>query len=350
MTGFLTLLLIAAPLLAQVSGDTRMHRGDDLRWADPAFDDRGWEIVGQRQVRPSADSAENRLWLRMRVTVPADPAVVLVYRCPCEVFLDNVRLGATGNLDLPRPDTTGELRVFPIPSTLAGRVAVLAVRQYHPPGIEASLGFVAWQRIRLTAVRNVGPVAEEVRQSTEFPYIFRLGFLLLALGGLLAAAAGQRRDPLVLGLFVYVFSQSSMSVLPLFMPLPYADNLAWIWLMGMGIIPALVFVQWQLAGLPVKRGWTIAALAVYLAFRGPWTAGLFLAKPAAWTLLAVGLFLVPSLVGLVMLGCAARDAWGRSGWPLRILLLAGPATAVLNLSTRLSAQGWIPSFTLPLGA
>ncbi len=350
MTRFSTLLFLAAPLFAQVSGDTRVHRGDDMRWADPAFDDRGWEIVGQRQVRPIEDSAENRLWLRSRVTVPAqEPAAVLVYRCACEVFLDGVRLGATGNLDTPRPVATGDTRVFPIPVDLAGRSAVLAVRQYHPPGIEAAHGFATWQRIRVLAVHDVGPVTEVIRQSVETPYFVRLMFLWVALGGLLAAATGQRRDAMIVAMLAYVFAQSAMTVLVLF-PLPsHADTWAWIWLFGMGVIPSLLLVQWQLAGLPLRRTWLATALVAYLVFRVPWTAGLFLAKPASWSPLAVAVFLVPSLVTLALMAYAAVKAWGRSGWLVRLLLSAGGATVILNFSTRLSAQGWLPALLLPLG-
>ena len=95
-------LMVAALLPAQSLDDARMKRGDDMRWADPAFDDRGWETVRHRRVRPMEDAKENRFWLRMRVTVPeagpaGEAAVVAVIRCPCEVFLDGIRLGATGD-------------------------------------------------------------------------------------------------------------------------------------------------------------------------------------------------------------------------------------------------------------
>ncbi len=346
----LLLWLVALPLLGQPDGETRLHRGDDLRWADPAFDDRGWETVARHQVRPIADAAENRLWLRTRVTVPADePAAVLVYRCACEVFLNGVRLGATGDLDVPRPDATGHLRVFPIPPELGGRTAVLSVRQYYPPGIEAAHGFAFWLRVRVLTIRDVAAAAWAIRQTVEMPYLVRFMFLVLALGGLLSAATGQRRDGLLLSMLGYVFAQSAMTVLVLF-PLPsYADNWGWIWLFGMGVIPALVLVQWQLAALPLRRGWVAAAVVGYLVFRLPWTAGLFLAKPASWTPLSVAVFLVPSVVTLGLDVYAAVKSWNRSPWLVRVLLVAGTATVMLNFSTRLSAQGWLPAVTLPLG-
>lgn len=45
MRRHLLLMLTAAMLPAQSLQDARMARGDDKRWAGPAFDDRGWETV-----------------------------------------------------------------------------------------------------------------------------------------------------------------------------------------------------------------------------------------------------------------------------------------------------------------
>lgn len=177
----IALLLLTSTLWAQSLQHARMARGDDPRWADPAFDDSHWTTVGRRQPRPMQDATENRLWLRMRVTLPAqEPAAVWVFRCPCEMFLDGVRLGATGNLNLPRPDASGEVHVFPIPPSFAGRSALLAVRQYHAPGIGAATGFPGWLQVRIVPVRGIGGGVERIRWTIMSPYWIRFGVLLLA--------------------------------------------------------------------------------------------------------------------------------------------------------------------------
>jgi serine phosphatase RsbU (regulator of sigma subunit) len=48
---------------------------------DPAFDDRAWPRVRDSVFRPE-DAVQNRLWLRMRVEIPAEPAVVLTRSSP----------------------------------------------------------------------------------------------------------------------------------------------------------------------------------------------------------------------------------------------------------------------------
>ncbi len=338
MRKLLLFSLMATALPAQSLNDALMARGDDPRWADPVFDDRDWETVGHRRVRPMEDAKENRLWLRMRITVPAgEPAAVAVFRCPCEVFLDGIRLGATGDLNAARPLTTDELTVFPVPAALAGRSVVLAARLYQPPGREVASGLIAATSIRLLPVREVGRVAAQI-QDYKFPIVVRVIFLLLALGGLLAAAIGQRNDPLILGMLCYMCSQLAVAALILFSPMNSADDFAWMWLSAILASPALVFVQWQLAGLPIQRNWAAALLAGYLVLRIPWQMGLFLAKPQPWTPLAVSVYLIPSVIAIGMATYAAARGWGRSPRPVRFLLATVVTTSAIHIIGRLAAQ------------
>ena len=102
------------------------------------------------------DTATNRLWLRMRVEVPAEPTVVLTRMCSCEFYLNGVRIGAAGNLDVPRPTATKGFRSFVIPASTAPGPALLAVRQYHQPGVEAVTSFRIAQAIRVVESREAG--------------------------------------------------------------------------------------------------------------------------------------------------------------------------------------------------
>ncbi len=343
MRKLLLFSLMAMALPAQSLNDALMARGDDPRWADPVFDDRDWETVGHRRVRPMEDAKENRFWLRIRVTVPdGEPAVVAVFRCPCEVFLDGIRLGATGDLNAARPRTTEEFTIFPVPAALAGRSVVLAARLYLPPGREASSGPIPGTRILLLPVRDIG-VAAQLQEDYEFPHVIRSIILLLALGGLLAAAIGQRNDPLILGMLCFVCSQLAHATLLLSQPMNSADITAWGWLTIMPVLPALVFLQWQLAGAPIRRTWSVAALALYLVLWTPWQVGLFLEKPQPWTPLAVSVYLVPRVMALGMATYAAARGWGPSSRTVRFLMAAVVTTLAINVISRLAGQqGWIP--------
>ena len=84
----LMLFLLALPLLAQnalyldLSGPWRVHRGDDLRYAQPDLDDRDWPTVTVplpfnplRGRRP-----DEGLWLRHAISLPTgtDPSRLAV--------------------------------------------------------------------------------------------------------------------------------------------------------------------------------------------------------------------------------------------------------------------------------
>ena len=56
--------------LASPQPTVRYQFGDNLRWADPAFDDSSWPVA-QNGLVPSRSRDTNRfLWVRMRVPVP----------------------------------------------------------------------------------------------------------------------------------------------------------------------------------------------------------------------------------------------------------------------------------------
>ncbi len=127
------LLALGASLVGQNIQDARMQRGDDKRWADPAFDDRGWTQVRDVVFR-SEDAATNRLWLRMRVEIPAEPAVVLASMCSCEFYLNGVRIGATGDLDLPRPAASTRVHSFVVPASIPPRSSPVGRAAVPPTG------------------------------------------------------------------------------------------------------------------------------------------------------------------------------------------------------------------------
>src|SRR5687767_6764460 len=83
--------LAALPVFAHVES-VKVHAGDDLRWADPAFDDSSWTRRG--------DSIETWSWARYKVRVPErtlDP-VIGVESATMEVYVEGRLIGRHGRL------------------------------------------------------------------------------------------------------------------------------------------------------------------------------------------------------------------------------------------------------------
>ena len=113
----------------------RFHVGDDLHWADPAFDDSQWEVL-----RPDASwGAQGHrgytgyAWYRLRVEVQGSGPALEIFLPAVddnyEVFSDGVRIGGYGgfpphaHLGNANPGT-----MFPLPALRGSASRVLAVR------------------------------------------------------------------------------------------------------------------------------------------------------------------------------------------------------------------------------
>ena len=62
------LLFLAIPAFAQIQS-AKFHYGDDLRWADPDFDDSAW-IDANSTIDIYAHLLETFSWVRLKVVVP----------------------------------------------------------------------------------------------------------------------------------------------------------------------------------------------------------------------------------------------------------------------------------------
>ena len=108
MKRFLLLSLLALPLCAQYPAGAVFQRGDDPRWADPNFDDRQWVKQSEYRANSYNDYLQNRSWMRARITIPAGgPAVIVSQHCPCEFYVNGLRVAAIGDLNQDRPHTPG---------------------------------------------------------------------------------------------------------------------------------------------------------------------------------------------------------------------------------------------------
>ena len=180
MKRFLLINLLALPLAAQYPAGAVFQRGDDPRWADPNFDDRQWVKQSDYRANSYDDYLQNRSWLRARVTIPAgEPAVIVSQHCPCEFYVNGLRVAAIGDLNQARPHTPPGIRIFPLPAGIPPGEAVFAVRRYNPPGLEsvsplvASAGHPApWldgREVALTAGLPLGIVAHAEFDESSVP-------------------------------------------------------------------------------------------------------------------------------------------------------------------------------------
>jgi len=180
--------------LAPLDGPWRFHTGDDPTWADPAFDDSGWESV-DLTAPPGAHDPDVGLsgyvpgwsarghagykgyaWYRLHLAVIAPAGSTLALAGPTlvdsayQVFLDGKLLGGIGDFSGATPVVyTTQPRVFPLPQSLAS--------------LEAShvLAFRVWMgaELRLTPSTEAGGIhmAPALGESSSIEALCRLQWL-----------------------------------------------------------------------------------------------------------------------------------------------------------------------------
>ena len=153
-------LRAAATLL---DGAWRFQAGDDPRWADPRFDDSGWETIDLTAAPGSHDGDvglpdyvggwmshghpgyDGYAWYRRAVTIPDGPASwdilgPTLVEDGYELYWNGKLLGGSGRLG-PKPRMVGTRPLqFALPMTAAGTRGALAVRAYKLPGASSPDG------------------------------------------------------------------------------------------------------------------------------------------------------------------------------------------------------------------
>lgn len=149
-----------------LNGPWKFHTGDDARWADPRFDDAGWESV-DLTPRPGAHDSDVGLtgyvpgwmarghanywgyaWYRMRVSLTAPPGEPLAVAGPLyvdsayQLFVDGRLMGGYGDFSRREPAVYSRRPlVFPLPrmqsAGAGGVVAVVAIRTWMGRGAGA---------------------------------------------------------------------------------------------------------------------------------------------------------------------------------------------------------------------
>ncbi len=130
-----------------------LKSGDQADWADPDFDDRGWEETDQI-------SEQGRFWVRASIhfdkSIQADNQLGLfvVSIGSFELFLDGVLIGKSGqigqNIDDEIPGKT--ISYFPLPDSLAKagkHLVALRVSNFHSNGHTSFFQFLVADYFKL---------------------------------------------------------------------------------------------------------------------------------------------------------------------------------------------------------
>lgn len=91
--------------LCQTQGwrDNKVKTGDDLRYAEPAFDDSDWLSYRQWRQTEEGRRFKGQVWMRQTLTFDDMPegmsrAMVVVVLATCEVYLDGQLIGSNGKV------------------------------------------------------------------------------------------------------------------------------------------------------------------------------------------------------------------------------------------------------------
>ena len=280
------------------------------------------------------DYLQNRSWLRARVTIPAgEPAVIVSQHCPCEFYVNGLRVAAIGDLNQPRPHTPREIRIFPLPAGIPPGEAVFAVRRYDPPGLE-NVNY-AWARSSALLVPASGAdqALEQFAKTVLAPGRLIVLFVLFALAALLGATWGQRKDA---AFWVAILMEGCALLVVGFLyfePRGIADHsnlnsIGWSLATPIAILPAILLVL-IVPGVN-RRLWLPACLLIG-AIRIPFYVAPFYGVPPSWAPLAVVAAEAGSWLILVTTLALVTLALRLGGIPRPLLLFCvlGPLCSLL---------------------
>lgn len=335
----LCLWLIAAlpaqpmALHIDLSGDWRMSRADDARFAEPGFDDSSWAVERVPLSREATYDVRAGYWLRKAVILPGGPErPVLTITIgavpePFEFFLNGNRMYRSdpGLMIIPRPRTFR----FTAPADLRVVIAIHVRYNSRKPAAWRLFDEGPWLITNAEAAPPLEDTHALAQQKLRRTSDLAQGLILLSLAVVVFLVWSRQSDQsLLLWLSVYmsVVALGRINLYAQISPDPIvAPNLGMLFL---GIIPAAVFAQlvsvWTGTKLLNWIAWAVAAVATLTSSASEAPAG-----AATW--------FIDSLVLLAL---------GRHAWRQRreALLVAG---AVLVVYTHASSWGRIDDLGLP---
>jgi hypothetical protein len=123
--------------MAELHGLWRFHTGDDLRWADPGFDDSSWNLLRSNEDWSQQGYANygGFAWYRFKVIVPDGTAPLGLYLPPLstsyQVFADGRLINEFGRLPPHQRVYTSAPRLIALPPARQGQPMVIAIRVWQ---------------------------------------------------------------------------------------------------------------------------------------------------------------------------------------------------------------------------
>jgi len=156
-----------------LSGQWQFSLGDDLAWADPAFDDSSWTATEVPQIGGGEQFADvdGYGWYRLTFDLPAEAegnnlvASMGFMDDVDEVYLNGTRIGGSGSLPPDAESQWFEQRFYPVPSDapVYGGSNTLAVRVYDMSGgggwYQGPIGLFSKDALRENVLGISGPPA-----------------------------------------------------------------------------------------------------------------------------------------------------------------------------------------------
>lgn len=139
-----------------LDGPWRFHAGDDLRWADPAFDDSTWQTVtlGESLVAQGFETYTGYGWYRLRLQpqqlsqfgdVSSNRALAMLITSnsvgQLAVYINGVESGHTRGMKEPPAEFQSPPFIVPFTNSGAGSI-VLAIRAWAGPTITIRRGLL----------------------------------------------------------------------------------------------------------------------------------------------------------------------------------------------------------------
>jgi enterochelin esterase-like enzyme len=177
-----------------LTGQWQFTLGDDLAWADPAFDDSAWSAVTVPEVGGGRefDDYDGYAWYRLSFDLPTDAAGTNLVASMGfmddvdEVYLNGTRINGSGSLPPDAKSQWFEQRLYPVPADLPvfGGSNTLAVRLYDMTGgggwYQGPVGLYSKDALREEVLGISGPLADPAATGW-------VGDLLAAQAGALAS-------------------------------------------------------------------------------------------------------------------------------------------------------------------
>ncbi|WP_327016360.1 alpha/beta hydrolase [Cryobacterium sp. MP_3.1] len=157
-----------------LTGQWQFTLGDDLAWADPAFDDSAWSAVTVPEVGGGRefDDYDGYAWYRLSFDLPTDAAGTNLVASMGfmddvdEVYLNGTRINGSGSLPPDAKSQWFEQRLYPVPADLPvfGGSNTLAVRLYDMTGgggwYQGPVGLYSKDALRQEVLGISGPLAD----------------------------------------------------------------------------------------------------------------------------------------------------------------------------------------------